>query len=126
MARAVTGPGVLTLPAETQRHRISAGPDGSIEITRLADEERVGTAYASVEEDVLALQCICIDAESRGYGAGTDAVRLLLSAATLGCRLATAYAPPDNGLAVYFWTRMGFRPRFGHDARGLRFERALR
>jgi N-acetylglutamate synthase-like GNAT family acetyltransferase len=125
MACAVSSLAALALPAETARHRISRSAGGTIEVTRLTDTLVVGNVAVRIDRDVLEFQSVCIQDDARGYGAGTDTVRLLLAAATPMCRLATAFAPADNGLAVYFWTRMGFRPCFGHGARGLRFEREL-
>jgi GNAT superfamily N-acetyltransferase len=115
---------VLALPAATERHRIEAA-GGRVAIVRLSDAQVVGSMDVAIEGGVLGLHSVCIDEAARGYGAGTDAVRLALAAATPECRVAIAFAPPDNGLAVYFWTRMGFSPRFGRDPRGLRFEREL-
>ena len=120
----MTSLATLNLPAQTARHRIEPGEDG-IRIVRLADARPVGTLHVTIAGSELDVLCVCVDDDARGYGAGTDAVRLVLAAATPACRVATAFAPPENGLAVYFWTRMGFRPRFGKHPRGLRFEREL-
>jgi GNAT superfamily N-acetyltransferase len=114
----------LVLPVATERIRLEPR-DGGIHIVRLNDAVVVGSMDVAIEGEVLELRTICIDEPARGYGAGTDAVRLVLAAASPICRVATAIAPPENGLAVYFWTRMGFSPRFGRDQRGLRFEREL-
>ena len=117
-------PPTLALPAATGRHRIDAA-DGQVAIVRLSDAQVIGSMVLAIEGGALELRCICIAEAARGYGAGTDAVRLVLAAAMPVCRVAYAFAPAGNGLAVYFWTRMGFSPRFGRDPRGLRFEREL-
>jgi ribosomal protein S18 acetylase RimI-like enzyme len=124
VAAAVSPPGHLSLPVATGRHRLEQAEHG-IRIIRLSDSRAVGDVVVEMAGGVIDVVSVCIDEDARGYGAGTDAVRLLLAAASSGCRLATASAPPGNGLAVYFWSRMGFRPRFGKGPRGLRFEREL-
>ncbi|MDZ7726708.1 MAG: hypothetical protein U5Q44_00135 [Dehalococcoidia bacterium] len=72
---------------------------------------------------------LCVDKERRGYRLpGSEAARLLVDAAAdagYHARI-TAWAPPDNGLAVYFWYRMGLRALHGEGPNGgLRFERTL-
>jgi hypothetical protein len=75
----------------------------------------------------LVVESLCIDEALRGYGRGSDAARMLTSmAAARGWRRLRAWAPPDRGLAVYFWVRMGLRPLFGDGPDGgIWFEREL-
>jgi hypothetical protein len=112
MARAVTASRVVTLPATGERHRLDLHDRGAT-IVRLADDAPVGTIVFDTSESAeLAIRCIEVDEPERGYGAGSEAIRLLLAASS-GYDTATAMAPPDQGLPVYFWSRMGFRPHFG-------------
>ena len=65
--------------------------------------------------------------EYRRYGAGSEAAWLLAEALRArGVGRIRAWAPPDVGLAVYFWSRMGFRPLHGPGPNGgIWFERRL-
>jgi len=78
-------------------------------------EDRDGTPIGTVElehagEGEVFIKSVCIEESKRGYGAGTEATRLLLEAAAEAGTVVRAWAPPDLGLAVYFWIRMGLRP----------------
>ena len=87
-----------------------------------------GSFLLKSDGDALVIQCLSIDEAERGYGLGSEAAHLLRSAAIAGgwTRL-RAWAPPDRGLAVYFWSRMGFRPLFGErPGGGIWFERVTR
>ena len=54
---------------------------------------------------------LAIDARWRAYGYGGAAVPLLEQAALgIGATLALAPLPPDNGVALYFWLRLGYTP----------------
>ena len=54
---------------------------------------------------------LAIDARWRAYGYGGAAVPLLEQAAEMtGARIALAPLPPDNGVALYFWLRLGYTP----------------
>ena len=117
------GPRVI-LPANGARHRLEVTPGGAA-IVRLSDDSVVGDVSFSLAESNLAIVCISIAEGARGFGAGSEAIRLLLDAAS-GISTATAVAPPGLGLPVYFWSRMGFRPLFGTgEGRGLRFFRDM-
>lgn len=115
----------LDLPCEGARYRIES-KDGLIAIVRSGDGAHLGSVDAEVDGLQLTIRSVCVDEAERGYGAGTEAMRLLLQAAPASFSSARATAPPDNGLAVYFWFRMGFRPQFGLAQDGsLRFVREL-
>ncbi len=118
MARAVN---TLAWPLEGSRVVVRP-PHGGGEstIVRTNGGAAVGRVGVSIESDrVLLIEGIEIEAELRGYGLGSEAARLVLDAAVeAGFREVRAWAPPDRGLAVYFWFRMGLRPVFGAEPRG--------
>jgi len=90
-----------------------------LRIVGIADGQPVGRITVEAEGPTLIITAVCIDEALRGYGAGSEAVHLLIHAATAG-GLATvrAVAPGGNGLAVYFWFRMGFHPLHGEGPEG--------
>ena len=54
---------------------------------------------------------LAVDARWRAYGYGGAAVPLLEQAAReAGAELALTPLPPDNGVALYFWLRLGYTP----------------
>ncbi|MDE2988322.1 MAG: hypothetical protein OXT70_09800 [Chloroflexota bacterium] len=54
---------------------------------------------------------LAIDARWRAFGYGGAAVPLLEHAAhQAGAELALTPLPPDNGVALYFWLRLGYTP----------------
>jgi GNAT superfamily N-acetyltransferase len=114
-------------PLVGRRFRLEpdTGSPARLKVIRLADREPVGTA--TIEElspNTLLISSLCIDAEHRGYGAGSEAAELLLAAAAGVYEKIRTWAPPNLGLAVYFWVRMGFSPLHGEGPEGgLWFER---
>lgn len=118
MAGAVSG-GYLALPARGERVRLEAAGDGELALVRLADGERRGTVRLTASGDWLLVEELCVDEAARGYGLGSEAGRLLREgAAAAGWRRLRAWAPPDRGLAVYFWIRMGLHPLHGPGPEG--------
>lgn len=113
---------------EGQRARLVAGEGGTLAVVRIRDCAEVGRIQLEDDGDVLTIRALCIEEADRGYGLGSEAARLLREAAEAGpWRRLRAWAPPDRGLAVYFWCRMGLRPCFGEGPDGgAWFERALR
>jgi GNAT superfamily N-acetyltransferase len=109
---------------EGERVRVDLGAG---EIVRLADSQRIGDVAWREEGGAFVVEKLSIDDAARGYGAGSEAARLLREyAAAEGWRTMRAWAPPDLGLAVYFWCRMGLRPLFGDGPNGgIWFERSL-
>ena len=54
---------------------------------------------------------LAIDARWRAYGYGGAAVPLFEEVArSAGAQIALAPLPPDNGVALYFWLRLGYTP----------------
>ena len=107
------------------RLEFESAADGAV--VRLGDGARVGR-FVLVERGLeVFVEELSIEPEHRGYGCGSEAARLLRRYAAAGswARL-TAWAPPDLGLAVYFWSRMGLRPLHGEGPNGgLSFVREL-
>jgi len=119
-------PGWPELPLEGPRVRIEATDGGEAVIVRRESGERVGSLRVSVDGDVLVIQSLAIESALRGYGLGSEAAGLVREAAEREARTLRAFAPGDNGLAVYFWIRMGLRPLPGEGPQGgLWFERRV-
>lgn len=76
--------------------------------------EVVGSATVEPDGGRLTIESLCIEVPHRGRGAGSSAARALIRAAReAGFATLRAWAPPDRGLAVYFWFRMGLHPLAG-------------
>lgn len=116
----------LRLPIVAGLIEIVAGTEGMLDI--LKGGERVGSIVVDMEGERLAITSLCVDEGLRGYGAGSTAARAMVHAATdAGCSTVRAWAPPNRGLAVYFWFRMGLRPVPGPGPDGgIWLERELR
>jgi len=114
----------IPFPLTGDRVRIEAADgDGGYAIVRLADDVAVGQLRLEVEADQLTVCSLCIEVAYRGYGCGSEAGWLLVQASESRGRL-RAWAPPDRGLAVYYWIRMGLRPLPGKGpGGGIWFER---
>lgn len=108
----------LELPIEGDRVRLE-GSDGAIRIVRLADNETVGRVDLEDGGETLTVRALCVDEPHRSYGCGSETGFLLVSAAgRAGYERLRAWAPPDRGLAVYFWFRMGLHPVHGEGPEG--------
>ncbi|HKS92930.1 MAG TPA: GNAT family N-acetyltransferase [Tepidiformaceae bacterium] len=93
---------------------------------RTVDDTVAGRVRLRSDSDgALFIEQLEVEPDLRGYGLGSEAARLVLDgAAAVGYQDVQAWAPPDRGLAVYFWFRMGLRPLFGAGpGGGLRFVR---
>jgi hypothetical protein len=90
--------------------------------------ETIGRVTLSETGNGLVIEALCIDGAHRGYGAGSEAARMLVAHAAAGpWDTLRAWAPPQVGLAVYFWSRMGLRPLFGErGGGGIWFERRVK
>lgn len=118
MAEPVTSLPRLSLPILGERVRIEAevgtARRGELVIVRRQDGARIGRVVVAGEGRTLVVEALCIDGGERGYGAGSDAAWHLVEAARAsGFAVVRAWAPADLGLALFFWIRQGFRPRFG-------------
>lgn len=109
----------LELPLQGDRVRLDAAGGGGLSITRLADEALVGSIGLSHGGRTLTVDSLCIGEPYRGYGCGSEAAYLLIRAAgNAAFAEIRAWAPPDRGLAVYFWYRMGLHPLHGEGPNG--------
>lgn len=113
-------------PVAGERVRLEADLKG-LAVIRMSDEQLVGKIRLDESGDSLVVRAVWIHENMRGYGCGSEAAFLLLQQATAaGYRLVRAWAPPNLGLAVYFWFRMGFHPLHGEGPEGgIWFERRL-
>ncbi len=112
---------LLPFPLEGPRVRIEPpADDGSSAIVRMSDGETVGHLVLKRDGTQLTVRELCIDDPHRSYGCGSEAGWLTVRAAEASSvyRLLRAWAPPDLGLAVYFWYRMGFYPLHGEGPDG--------
>jgi hypothetical protein len=108
----------LGLPLIGPRVRLEPGEAGSVTILD-GGGARAGTIEIEDEGSSLFVRSLCIDVAMRGFGLGSEAARLLRGAAEDGPWTSVrAWAPPGEGLAVYFWFRMGFRPLHGEGPGG--------
>ena len=115
----------LTFPMRGQRVSVVSTGKGIEVLDR--EGSRIGAVeLVRMDGDTLFIKTLCIDESRRGYGAGTETAQLLLKAAAGNASMVRAWAPPDLGLAVYFWIRMGLQPLHGEGPDGgIWFERSL-
>ncbi len=118
---------MLTLPMRGERIRLEER-NGEVAVVGQVEGDTVGQVVLEEQGEALFVRSLCIDEARRGYGLGSETARLLRrAAAEAGWGMLRAWAPPDRGLAVYFWCRMGFRPLHGEGPDGgIWFERRLR
>lgn len=110
-------------PLASRGERVELVPDGADRLTvvRASNREALGRVEVrgGLAQDELLIWELCIEPEHRGYGAGSEAARLLAGAAkAAGWARLRARAHPEYGLSVYFWIRMGFRPLHGEGPEG--------
>jgi hypothetical protein len=113
-------PGTIQFPLIGERVRIDrSSADGGALIVRVADGQTVGHLTLEPAGPTLTIRELCIDAPYRSYGSGSETGFLMVRAAEqAGYELLRAWAPPDLGLSVYFWIRMGFHPLHGEGPKG--------
>lgn len=105
----------MTLPATGDRFRLEAAAEpGRITIMRIENGELVGCAVVEWDGDAAHIASLVVEEPHRRYGAGSEAAALLIDALVAGgAKRVTAWAPPDIGLAAYFWYRMGLHALHG-------------
>ena len=97
-ARAADGDAIWWLQAETPGGQATVGA---------AAARFVAAAGAAC----MVWTWLAVSGEWRGYGYGGASVPLLERAAgRMGAESALAPLPPDNGIALYFWLRLGYVP----------------
>ena len=116
-------PDDLPLPVVGERFRLER--DGADIAILSTSGKNVGSMVVEPLNAGLFVRSLCIAEAHRSYGAGSEAVLLFNRACDAAdVPFVRAWAPPDRGLASYFWLRMGFRPVAGDGpGGGLWFER---
>ncbi len=104
--------------AETSlRDRYEEASGGLLAIERDAEEGPIGLLDYRVGKPMdgwVTVEFLALAAGHRGWGYGTEAVRLL-EAETRAQRY-TASVHRRNGLGLYFWLRLGYRPAHAEEA----------
>ena len=113
MAAYVETPHPLPLSREAGEGRsVGAGSGGVLVIERFGERGPIGLVEYEVKEDQLAVPFIALAKVYRGWGYGSEAVRLLEEWAVregIAERFRTE-VDARNGLGLYFWLRLGYRP----------------
>jgi len=94
------------------RRQVDAESAGLLAIERADEDEAIGLLEYVVRDAWLTVPFIALTKVYRGWGYGSEAVRLVEEWAVHE-RLATrsrAEVDRRNGLGVYFWLRLGYRP----------------
>ncbi len=91
--------------------------DGLFAISRSEGDEPIGVVEYQREDEWLGVSFIALARTYRGWGYGSEAVRALESEAegAWGVRRFRAEVDVRNGLGLYFWLRLGYRPARGGD-----------
>ncbi len=111
----------VALREATEEERAALGWEAGhsiLTITRPDKPPPAGAIAFTIEGDTLTVLRMEIAPEARGRGYGTEAVRLLERWAETerGLRRFEASVPVDQGLALYFWLRLGYRPAAAAEA----------
>ena len=71
----------------------------------------IGACAARIEADDLVWTWLAVGADWRALGLGGAAVPIVeRAAARLGCSQGRVLVPAGNGIGLYFWLRLGYRP----------------
>ena len=92
---------------------LSAGTE--LLFVALADDRPVGLMVLTSHPSEVWIDLLTIAGPSRNLGLGAEAV-FAAEARHPNCRIC-AGIPPENGLAIYFWLRAGYRPLYPSMAR---------
>jgi GNAT superfamily N-acetyltransferase len=119
---------VTSAALQGERVEIRGEIPGEAELIRIRDGVTAGSLVVRDDGAALFVERLWVEPEHRGYGLGTETARLVRAFAEAGTwNELHAWAPPNLGLAVYFWCRMGLRPLHGDGPNGgLAFVRTLR
>ena len=90
----------------------SGGAACLLAIERAGEDEPIGLAEYETSDGWLAVPFIALAKPYRGWGYGSEAVRLLEDWALRqgGAKRFRADVDVRNGLGLYFWLRLGYRP----------------
>lgn len=94
-------------PGELRR-RFGRPASTLLVVSRPAQPDPIGLLEYHADGPWVFIELLAMMAGQRGWGYGSEAVRLLEEHARTA-QFAAAI-PPRNGLAVYFWRLLGFRP----------------
>lgn len=95
---------------------LGAGPASELLVITLREEGRpIGVLQYRPDEPSegwATIDHVAVAEDSRRWGLGQDAARLLEAAVARECRVRHFRTTIDvrNGLALYFWLRLGYRP----------------
>ena len=97
------------------------------EIVRRADSAVIGEVKCRADDPArgwVTVVCVDVGEEQRGWGYGSEAVRLLEAEAEAEAGRFRADVDAGNGLGLYFWLRLGYRPArpgevLGRPSRGI-------
>jgi len=107
---AADAPGIQTLHFDIEAAQ--ADPDAGLRaIVRLSDGTVIGLLYCRAnnpDRGWLIIGFIAVARGQRGWGYGSEAVRLLEAEAK--AERFRANVDARNGLGLYFWLRLGYRP----------------
>ena len=102
---------------EELRSLATGQASGVLVVERAGGDEAIGLLEYLVSDGRLAIPFIALAKVYRGWGYGSEAVRLIEGWAARE-RFATRFrAEVDvrNGLGLYFWLRLGYRPATVHE-----------
>jgi len=110
--RAVLGTGAVAQATCALRGRLEAGDTVYwVSAEHAGTHAVVGAAAARLDEDALVWTWLAVGETWRAFGYGGVAVALVERAARrLGATQARVRVPASNGVALYFWLRLGYRP----------------
>ena len=96
-------------PRTCLRPKQQEGAKGGSAIVMAGEE--TGVVRYTVRDAEVIIEWIELAPERRGWGHGSEAVRLLEEQlGREGAKRVRARVPVANGLALYFWLRLGYRP----------------
>jgi GNAT superfamily N-acetyltransferase len=106
-----------------QERSVAPRTDGVLVIDRVGEREVIGIVEYAVKGDWLTVAFIALAKGRRGWGYGSEAVRRLEAWVVREGIAQRFRAEVDmrNGLGLYFWLRLGYRPHPAstNDGRGI-------
>lgn len=109
--RGLTARSAVT-PPDPEEWLAAGADDGTVRLIEVEDEPLGFVRYAFVGGDCL-LHELGVRPQRRNLGFGSEAVFAVeQSAAKAGRGRGIAPVPLANGLAIYFWLRIGYCPRY--------------
>jgi hypothetical protein len=104
------------MPSRITVHALDGGADVQEFEVRRIDGEVIGTARLRKAARAVWIEDVEVRPELRGWGYGSEAVEQI-EAVYPGVVFAARVRPAD-GLNLYFWLRLGYRPATAEDAVG--------